>query len=199
MSEPIKFDEANTSSAGKYIALIPLIVFLALAGIFYKQLSGGGSSRELPSALIGKPAPIINLPELTGLKVNGVQVPALNGDVFAGKVTVLNVFASWCAPCRLEHPQLMELAKDKRIQMAALNYKDAPENALRFLGQLGNPYTIVGVDEKGRAAIEWGVYGVPETYIVGPYGIIRFKHVGPISAELLDEAIKPLIEKLASQ
>ena len=90
----------------------------------------------------------------------------------------------------------MELSKDSRIQMAALNYKDAPENALRFLGQLGNPYTIVGVDEKGRAAIEWGVYGVPETYVIGKDGIIRFKHVGPISDVILNEKMKPLIEQL---
>ncbi|MBL1405182.1 MAG: DsbE family thiol:disulfide interchange protein [Hyphomicrobiales bacterium] len=196
MSDPMKIDETKNSGVKKFLALIPLFVFLALAGIFYKQLVGGGSTRELPSALIGKPAPIINLPILAGLKINGAQVPALSGDVFKGKVTVLNVFASWCGPCRIEHPQLMELSKDSRIQMAALNYKDAPENALRFLGQLGNPYTIVGVDEKGRAAIEWGVYGVPETYVIGKDGIIRFKHVGPISDVILNEKMKPLIEQL---
>lgn len=196
MSEPLKSDEVKSGGARKFLALIPLIVFLGLAAIFYKQLAGGGSTRELPSALIGKPAPIIKLPILVGLKVNGVQVPALSGDIFKGKVTVLNVFASWCAPCRLEHPQLLELSKDSRIQIVALNYKDAPENALRFLGQLGNPYTIVGVDEKGRAAIEWGVYGVPETYVIGKGGIIRFKHVGPISDVILNEEMQPLIEKL---
>lgn len=189
-------DEVKTGNARKFLALIPLLVFLALAGIFYKQLANGGAIRELPSALIGKPAPIIDLPILEGLKNNGVQLPALSGDIFTGNVTVVNVFASWCGPCRIEHPQLIELAKDKRIQMAALNYKDAPENALRFLGQLGNPYTIVGVDEKGRAAIEWGVYGVPETYIVGKDGIIKFKHVGPISNAILNEKMKPLIEQL---
>lgn len=189
-------DEVKTGNARKFLALIPLLVFLALAGIFYKQLASGGATRELPSALIGKPAPIIDLPILEGLKNNGVQLPALSGDIFTGNVTVVNVFASWCGPCRIEHPQLLELAKDKRIQMAALNYKDAPENALRFLGQLGNPYTIVGVDEKGRAAIEWGVYGVPETYIVGKDGIIKFKHVGPISNAILNEKMKPLIEQL---
>lgn len=196
MSEPIKTDEVKTSNGRKFIALIPLVVFLALAAVFYKQLAGGGSTRDLPSALIGKPAPIIDLPILVGLKIDGVQVPALSGDVFKGKVTVLNVFASWCGPCRIEHPQLIELSKDQRIQMAALNYKDAPENALRFLGQLGNPYSIVGVDEKGRAAIEWGVYGVPETYIIGPDGIIKFKHVGPISDNILNDKMKPLIEQL---
>lgn len=189
-------DEVKTGRARKFLALIPLLVFLALAGIFYKQLANGGAIRELPSALIGKPAPIIDLPILEGLKNNGVQLPALSGDIFTGNVTVVNVFASWCGPCRIEHPQLLELAKDMRIQMAALNYKDAPENALRFLGQLGNPYTIVGVDEKGRAAIEWGVYGVPETYIVGKDGIIKFKHVGPISNAILNEKMKPLIEQL---
>lgn len=199
MSNPTKTGEEKPSTSKKFIALIPLMVFLGLAGIFYKQLSGGGSTRELPSALIGKPAPIIDLPALVGLKINAAQVPALSGDVFKGNVTVLNVFASWCAPCRLEHPQLIELSKDKRIQMAALNYKDAPENALRFLGQLGNPYTIAGVDEKGRAAIEWGVYGVPETYIIGKDGIIKFKHVGPISNDILNEKMKPLIEQLIEQ
>ena len=178
------------------LALIPLIIFLLFAGIFYKQLANGGASRELPSALLGKPAPVIDLPILAGLKINGVQVPALSGNIFKGKVTVLNVFASWCGPCRVEHPQLLALSKNINIQMAALNYKDTPENALRFLGQLGNPYSIVGVDQKGRAAIEWGVYGVPETYIIGPDGIIKLKHVGPITDDILQTKIWPLIADL---
>ncbi|MFK7901536.1 MAG: DsbE family thiol:disulfide interchange protein [Nitratireductor sp.] len=194
---------APKAGVSKIYALIPLLVFLALAGIFYKQLAGGGASRDLPSALIGKPAPIVDLGALEGLLVEGTQVPALSGEIYKGKISVVNVFASWCGPCRVEHPQFMALSNlvksQPNIQLVGLNYKDASDNALRFLGELGNPYSVVGVDPKGRASIEWGVYGVPETYVVGPDAIIRFKHVGPISPAILQEKVLPLIESLNNQ
>ena len=112
-----------------------------------------------------------------------MNLPGLDSKQFAGKVTLVNVFASWCAPCREEHPVLLALSQDKRFVMAALNYKDQPENARRFLGDLGNPFQAIGVDEAGRTAIDWGVYGVPETFVIGKDGKIAYKHVGPLTAE----------------
>jgi cytochrome c biogenesis protein CcmG/thiol:disulfide interchange protein DsbE len=107
---------------------------------------------------------------------------------------VVNVFASWCGPCRLEHPQLLELAGDDRIRLVGINYKDVTANAVRFLDELGNPYAAIGVDDRGRAAIDWGVYGVPETFIVDADGVIRYKHIGPIDADALDSTIRPAID-----
>lgn len=179
-------------------AALPLIVFLALAGIFYKQLAAGGASSDLPSALIGRDAPKSDLPPLVGLLDGGTQVPAFSGDLYTGHVSLINVWASWCAPCREEHPLLVELGKQNKVQIIGLNYKDKQENAIRFLGQLGNPYDAVGVDSKGRAAIEWGVYGVPETFIVGPDGKIIHKHVGPLNPRVLQETILPIIEEAKS-
>lgn len=164
----------------------PLIVFLILAGLFLVRLFAGDPS-TLPSAMIGKPAPRLDLPALEGLAREGRPVPGLAAtDLADGRVTILNVFASWCAPCRDEHPFLMELATDVRVtdgavRIVGLNYKDQPDNARRFLGALGNPYGAVGVDPSGRAGIEWGVYGVPETFVVDGRGIVRFKHVGPLT------------------
>jgi cytochrome c biogenesis protein CcmG/thiol:disulfide interchange protein DsbE len=109
----------------------------------------------------------------------------------SGKVTVVNVFASWCAPCRQEHPVLTELAKDPRIRLVAINYKDKPENAAAFLAALGNPYAAIGVDERGRTAIDWGVYGVPETFLVGPDGVIRRKFIGALTVESVARDLLP--------
>jgi cytochrome c biogenesis protein CcmG/thiol:disulfide interchange protein DsbE len=170
--------------------LIPLVVFVLLTGVFLLQLLSGRDGRVVPSALIGQPAPQTSLAPLDGLGVPGVESSA-----FAGKVTVINIFASWCAPCREEHPVLLAMAQDKRYSLIGLNYKDQPEDARRFLGELGNPFTAVGSDPAGRAAIEWGVYGVPETFIVGKDGTILHKHVGPLNQEAVRTEILPIIEK----
>jgi cytochrome c biogenesis protein CcmG/thiol:disulfide interchange protein DsbE len=162
-----------------WLVALPLIIFAGLLALFLFRLGAGDPSR-LPSALIGKPAPTLTLPPLEGLVQAGAAVPGLDPAAFAGKVTVVNVWASWCAPCREEHPFLMRLAGDKRIAVVGINYKDGAENARRFLGRYGNPFAAVGVDSGGRAAIEWGVYGVPETFIVGRDGKIAFKQIGPI-------------------
>ncbi len=180
----------GTPAAGRprLVFLLPLAVFVALAAIFLIRLETGGDPEAIPSALVGKPAPSFDLPPL-----EGVALPGLKGTDLKGGVTVVNVFASWCGPCRVEHPQLVALAKDGRIKVVGINYKDVPANAVRFLGELGNPYAAIGVDTKGRAAIDWGVYGVPETFIVDANGIIRHKHIGPIDANSLDASIRPAI------
>ncbi|CCV04395.1 periplasmic thioredoxin of cytochrome c-type biogenesis [Mesorhizobium metallidurans STM 2683] len=174
----------------RLIVLLPLLVFLALAGLFLSQLLSGRDASDVPSALIGLPAPQTNLPAL-----EGTNLPGLDSKAFAGKVTLVNVFASWCAPCREENPVLLALSQDKRFSMAALNYKDRPENARRFLGDLGNPFQAIGVDEAGRAAIDWGVYGVPETFVIGKDGKIAYKHVGPLTPASAQTLLLPEIEK----
>jgi cytochrome c biogenesis protein CcmG/thiol:disulfide interchange protein DsbE len=174
--------------------LIPLALFLALAAIFLLRLYGSGDISEVPSALVGKPAPEFVLPPLQDMTANGAPVPGLARADLDGRVTLVNVFASWCGPCRAEHPLLMELAKDERIRVVAINYKDQPENARRFLGRLGNPFAAIGSDTAGRAAIDWGVYGVPETFLVGRDGTILLKHIGPLTPEAVRDRLAPAIE-----
>jgi cytochrome c biogenesis protein CcmG, thiol:disulfide interchange protein DsbE len=177
-----------------FLTVLPLIAFLALALLFWFRLGSGDPSR-IPSALIGRPAPQTTLPLLEGLTNNGAQVPGLDPATFKGKVSLVNVWASWCVPCHDEAPLLTTLAKDTRVQLVGINYKDAPDNARRFLGRYGNPFGVVGTDANGRASIEWGVYGVPETFIVGREGTIVYKLVGPITAENLGAVLMPEIEK----
>lgn len=178
-----------------FLAALPLLVFLALAGIFLKQLAAGGGSTDIPSVLIDKPAPQFELAPLEGLEGENGQLPGFSTADLKGKVSVVNVWASWCAPCRTEHPLIVLLGEDKRIAVRGLNYKDNPANALRFLGQLGNPFEAVGVDPRGKAAIDWGVYGVPETFIVDADGIVRYKHVGPLTPENYQKKFLPELEK----
>jgi cytochrome c biogenesis protein CcmG/thiol:disulfide interchange protein DsbE len=173
---------------------LPLIGFLALAGLFLLRLQGGDPSK-IPSALIGRPAPQTVLPALEGLVVNGAAVPGLDPARFKGRVSVVNVWASWCVPCHDEAPLLTELSKDTRLQIVGINYKDAPDNARRFLGRYGNPFGMVGVDGNGRASIEWGVYGVPETFIVGREGTIVYKMVGPVTPANFESVLKAEIDK----
>lgn len=178
----------------RLIVFVPLVAFLALAGLFMLRLGAGDPSR-IPSALIGQPAPQTDLPPLAGLERDGKPVPGLDSAGFKGEVTVLNVWASWCVPCRDEAPLLMALAADRRIRIVGINYKDQPDNARRFLGRFGNPFVANGTDGNGRAAIEWGVYGVPETFVIGRDGRIAYKLIGPITPDNLDQSLKPAIEK----
>jgi cytochrome c biogenesis protein CcmG/thiol:disulfide interchange protein DsbE len=173
----------------KLVYLLPLGLFLSLALIFLLRLGSDNDPSVVPSALVGQPAPPFELPPLEGAGVPGFA----RGDL-DGQVTVVNIFASWCGPCRVEHPQLVALAADERIRVVGIDYKDQPANALRFLNELGNPYAAIGVDTRGRAAIDWGVYGVPETFVVDRAGIIRFKFIGPLSAETVEETLMPVIE-----
>ncbi|HKS20224.1 MAG TPA: DsbE family thiol:disulfide interchange protein [Bradyrhizobium sp.] len=178
----------------RWLVALPLIGFGVLAALFLLRLYGGDPSK-IPSALIGRPAPQTSLPPLDGLRQDGAQVPGLDTAMFRGKVSVVNVWASWCVPCHDEAPLLTELGKDKRLQLVGINYKDVPENARRFLGRHGNPFGAVGVDGNGRASIEWGVYGVPETFIVGREGTILYKMIGPVTPANFDRVLKVEIEK----
>lgn len=180
------------------LLLLPLIVFLALAALFIYRLGAGDPSR-IPSALIGQPAPATDLPPLPGLERDGKAVPGLNNTTFQGAVTLVNVWASWCVPCHDEVPFLEKLAKDKRIQLVGINYKDASDNARRFLNRYGNPFVATGRDDAGRTSIDWGVYGVPETFLVGRDGRIAYKLVGPITADNLAQVLEPEIEKAVAR
>lgn len=189
--------EQTSPARRRFVVYLPLILFGALALLFLIRLFAG-DPQKLPSALVGKPAPATELPGLPGLAAAGKPVPGLVAGGSSPDVVVLNVFASWCLPCRDEHPALIRLAemmKGRPVRIVGLNYKDRPDAALRFLTELGNPYGAVGVDPAGRAGIEWGVYGVPETFIVGRDGRIAYKLVGPISPEKLATVVVPEIEK----
>ena len=177
------------------VVFIPLALFLALAGVFLFELWKGGDTSDVPSALIGSPVPEFELPPLENLAANGAPVPGLARADLLGQVTLVNIWASWCVPCRAEHPVLTELARDSRFRVVGINYKDSPENARRFLGQLGNPFAAIGADLTGRSAIDWGVYGVPETFLIGADGTILYKVIGPLSPVIVATRLMPEIEK----
>ena len=176
------------------LVLLPLLVFIGIAVLFLFGL-GEGDPSKLPSALIGKPIPVTDLPPIENLSQNGKPVPGLNNATLNGKVSLVNVWASWCVPCHDEVPFLEQLSHDKRIQLVGINYKDAADNARRFLNRYGNPFVAAGADVKGRASIDWGVYGVPETFLVGRDGRIAYKLVGPITAANMKAVLEPEIEK----
>lgn len=189
---------ASRQESGARIAwrlIMPLAAFLALAALFFIGLYGGDPSK-LPSVLIGKKVPGFALPALEGLVRKGDPVAGLsNRDLARGRVSIVNFWASWCVPCRAEHPFLVQLARESKAPLFGVNYKDGTVGARRFLGRYGNPFTAVGVDAKGRTAIDWGVYGIPETFIIGGDGTILYKHVGPIDAGVIEKTLLPLIEK----
>ena len=177
----------------RFFVLAPLVLFVGLVLLFLIRLYAGDPSR-IPSALIGHPAPQTSLSALAGLERNGEAVPGIDPAAFKGAVTVLNVWASWCVECHDEALLLMQLAQDYRLRVIGINYKDKPENARRFLGRYGNPFVAAGADENGRAAIEWGVYGVPETFVIGRDGRIAYKLVGAITPGN-SPALKAAIDK----
>ena len=191
MAEPVR--------RSSILTMLPLLAFAGLAALFLIGLLKPDKA-VLPSTLIDRVAPRIALAPLEGLARAGLQVPGLPGGIGSddqltkGMVTLVNVFASWCAPCHAEHPYLMDIAKDSSLRLLGINQKDQPENARRFLGSKGNPYAAVGVDPNGRASIEWGVYGVPETFILRPDGTLAYKLVGPITEQNLG-TFKAEIEK----
>ena len=172
-------------------ALLPLLavaLFAAIVAMFAVGL--GLDSRKLPSALIDKPAPAFDLPPLLA------SAPGLKDGDLKGRVTLVNVWASWCVPCRVEHPLLMRLAREAKADVVGINWKDKKPEATAFLAELGNPFARVGFDQSGRVGIDWGVYGVPETYVIDRAGRIRYKVVGPITPDEYANRLQPLIESL---
>ena len=177
------------------LVTLPLILFAGLALLFAVGLRTGDPSK-LPSRLIGSPAPPFNLPGIEGLIAAERPVPGFSNEALAkGRVSIVNVWASWCAPCHAEHPHLTLLAKLDGVALYGINYKDRPEEARRFLGRYGNPFVAVGTDREGRAAIDWGVYGVPETFIIDGRGFVLYRHVGPISPEVIERDLMPVIRR----
>ncbi|MCO6188078.1 DsbE family thiol:disulfide interchange protein [Rhizobium sp. L1K21] len=193
--EPVQPEKkGGLSKTGIVIAFLPFLIFILLSGVFWMQLESGKDPSVLPSALLNKPAPSLNMQPL-----EGANTPALTYEAVKGKLTLVNVWASWCIPCRDEAPELMELAKDPRIQIVGINYKDKNANALSFLEEFGNPFAAIGVDPNGKAAIDWGVYGVPETYLVDETGKIIYKKVGPFDPDSIQNELMPHIEKASGQ
>lgn len=170
------------------LAVLPLLLLVGLVAVFALNMDRDPSL--VRSVLINKPAPAFTLPAVAGTGVEGFDTASLQGEV-----TVVNVFASWCIPCREEHPLLERLKAETGVRIFGINQKDAPENAVAFLTELGNPYQRIGGDADNRVSIDWGVYGVPETFVVNAAGVITFKHVGPISPESLEKELIPAIEK----
>ncbi len=194
MSEaPDSEPQRPARSLGRRLAVMaPLALFAGLAAIFLVSLERGGDPSLVPSVLIGKPAPPTDLQPVEGLALPGLAT----ADLASGKPMLVNVWASWCAPCRQEHPVLEALAKDPRLTLVGINYKDKSDNARAFLGQLGNPFARIGADPSGRTAIDWGVYGVPESFLVDGKGVIRFKFIGPLTDEAVATVLLPELDKI---
>ena len=178
-------------SRGRALVLLPAALFAALAAAFYWGLMN--SDDRLPSALIGRAVPEFDLPPIEG-RDDGLSSADLQGEV-----SIVNVWASWCVPCRVEMPLLVELAAQGTVPIHGINYKDAPDAALAFLNETGDPYSRIGADRSGRASIDWGVYGVPETFIVDGDGTVVYKQIGPITEAALRETILPLVERLQAE
>ncbi len=172
----------------RVLFVLPVVLLVGMAVLFAVGLRHDPSI--VPSVLIDKPAPEFELPPLRD------GTPGLATADLKGQVALVNVFASWCIPCRVEHPLFMRLAEEGEVPIYGINYKNAPEDAKRWLAELGDPYTRIGADRDGRAGIEWGVYGVPETFVVDRTGTIRFKQVGPLTAQVLEKTILPLVREL---
>jgi cytochrome c biogenesis protein CcmG/thiol:disulfide interchange protein DsbE len=181
--------------------IIPILLFLGLVAYFVVAMRPGYDPGTLPSAMIGKPVPHFDLPgppappDYAGPPV---KLGFSNRDML-GRVVVVNFFASWCVPCRVEHPVLMGLGPSGNVPVVGIAYKDKPADAVEFLNEYGNPYVAIGMDESGRTGIDFGVYGVPETYIVDKRGIIRLRHVGPLNAESVAREILPMVRMLQAQ
>ncbi|HVF64401.1 MAG TPA: DsbE family thiol:disulfide interchange protein [Casimicrobiaceae bacterium] len=168
--------------------IVPLAIFVVLLAFLFVGLSR--NPREVPSPLVGKPAPAFKLVQLHEPQ------RTLSTTDLKGQVWLLNVWASWCVSCRIEHPLLVELAKSKRMPIIGLNYKDKRDEGIAWLKERGDPYDVSIVDADGRVGIDWGVYGVPETFVIDKAGVIRYKHIGPVDAAAIEKKIVPLVREL---
>lgn len=194
-SEPSQGDIAQPRKRGLGWVVVPVLIFAAVVGLFAFALQTGDPSK-LPSALIGKPVPATEFAAVEDLIDAGKPVQGFSTDSLKnGEVSVVNFWASWCVPCVQEHALLTALKEQTGVPIYGVNYKDQPVAARRFLGRFGNPFVAVGADPRGRGAIEWGVYGMPETFVVNGKGEIVYKHVGPISPETLSSKVIPAIER----
>ena len=173
----------------KTLYLLPVMLFLAVAAYFGAALRPGRDPHELPSAMIDKPLPAFDLPSLN-------DGPNISNASLKGQVAVINFFASWCVPCKIEHPVLMRLATKEKLAIIGIAYKDAVEDSRRELAKGGDPYARIGVDRKGATGFDFGVYGVPETYVVDKAGHIRKRFVGPLNAESIEKELLPLVREL---
>lgn len=174
----------------RFAYLLPVLLFALVAGYFLLSLRDDRDPSLVPSALIGQRIPVFQLPGLTP------EAPGLNSADIVGEVAVINVFASWCLPCRAEHPMLVGLAATPRVALYGILYKDEPAAGAAWLAELGDPFRAVGVDRAGRTGIDLGVYGVPETYVIDREGIIRFRQVGPLDQQVIVETLLPLLKRL---
>jgi cytochrome c biogenesis protein CcmG, thiol:disulfide interchange protein DsbE len=202
MSEAEKHIMKETTPAPtmrRFGLALPLLIFAILAGLFWYALHAGDPSL-LPSPLIGKPVPNFTLPPIEGLSADGKDVAGFaSSDLAQGEPTIVNVFASWCVECQVEHPMLLALSQEPGIRLFGIDYKDDMASARRFLGRYGNPYARVGADASGRTAIDFGVYGVPETYVVTGDGKIAYRHVGPLTESAIKDKILPLLKPPSSK
>ena len=192
MTERVKQTAQAATNARRLPYLAPVLVFVLVAGYFLWGLNPERDPRVLPSAMIDKPAPEFSAGPLAGMPVPGLATANLR----SGQVSLVNVFASWCIPCRAEHPLLVDLARGGEVAIFGLNYKNKPGEARAWLEELGNPYSRIGTDENGRIGIDWGVSGVPETFVIDGTGHIRYRHWGPIDKDAMERTILPLIEEL---
>ena len=199
MSDPSSTPAAPTKSRRSWLVAAPVAIFAGLALLFAVAL-GKGDPSKLPSALIGKAAPAAALAPVAGLRAtDGQSLAGFSGaDLSKGRVTIVNFWASWCTPCIEEHPHLLALVKRTGVSIFGVNHKDLSANASRFIDRYGNPYVGVGADPNGRVAIEWGVYGMPETFVIDGQGRIAYKHIGPITRESLETRILPAIDRARS-
>lgn len=179
-----------TAKSARLLWLLPVVVFAVIAGFLLWGLDPSRDPSEIPSALIGKPVPEFNLPPVKG------RTLGLSSTDLKGQVSLVNVFASWCTACRYEHSLLMRLKMEGFVPIHGINYKDRPEDAAEWLDRLGDPYTRTGVDIDGRVSIDWGIYGVPETFVIDREGRIAYKHIGAVTPKVLDETLLPLIRRL---
>ncbi|MDE2447248.1 MAG: DsbE family thiol:disulfide interchange protein [Alphaproteobacteria bacterium] len=178
----------SSASRRRLLLALPALGFAGLAGVFALGLRS--DPKLIPSPLIGLKVPKFDLPPVKG------KTLGLSSTNLLGEVSLVNVFASWCVACRAEHPIFMRLSQDKSVPLHGINYKDAPDDAAKWLDTMGDPYTRTGADLDGRVAIDWGVYGVPETFVVGADGTIAYKHIGAVTGEVMSNTLLPLVERL---
>ncbi|MFU8882660.1 MAG: DsbE family thiol:disulfide interchange protein [Rhodobacterales bacterium] len=178
-------------AAARLFAFVPVVIFVTLGAAFYWGL--WNSDEHLASTLIGQPVPEFTLPPIEG------RTGALSSADLHGEVSIVNVWASWCVPCRVEMPLLVELAATGLVPIHGINHKDTPAAAQAFLAELGDPYTLIGADRQGRISFDWGVYGLPETFVIDANGRIAYKHVGPFNRQSLEQEILPVVRQLQSE